>query len=373
MTSLREIADLTADLIRIPSVHSRKAEIGRCADFIADWLSARDIAFDRSSVNGTPVLTVLPQINRAEVLLMAHFDVVEADGDDLFTPVERDGRLYGRGAIDDKYAVALSLVLFRDHLERVRRDGGTQADLPFGLLITGDEEVGGANGAGPASESIDTDFFIALDGGAPDKIVVKEKGVLRLKLTARGKAAHAARPWLGESAFENLVADYARLKEIFSDDAPDHWHKTMVLSRCEVGDGSTNKLPGLAEAILDIRYTETDDPGAILDSIRNAVAAEVTLLFREPLFLGGPSPYRDLLLKYANGAELTQEHGSSDARFFSAQGVPGVVWGAEGEMSQHTSDEHIVLDSLADLHGKLDAFLTAVGERSETAGRKART
>ncbi|MFP4033780.1 MAG: M20 family metallopeptidase [Desulfococcaceae bacterium] len=373
MTTLREIVDLTADLIRIPSVHSRKAEIGRCAEFIVEWLSARDIAFDRTSVNGTPVLTVLPNENRADILLMADFDVVEAD-DDLFTPVEKDGRLYGRGAIDDKYAVALSLILFRDHLERVRRDGGTQSDLPFGLLLTGDEEIGGANGAGPASESIHTDFFIALDGGAPNKIVVKEKGVLRLKLTARGKAAHAARPWLGESAFENLVADYARLKEIFSDDAPDHWHKTMVLSRCEVGDGSTNKLPGFAEAILDIRFTETDDPDAILDSIRNAVAAEVALLIREPLFLGGPSPYRDLLLEYANGAELTREHGSSDARFFSARGVPGVVWGAEGEMSQHTSDEHILLDSLADLHGKMDGFLSAAGgECPNLAGRKART
>lgn len=366
MTKLREIADLTADLIRIPSVHSRKAEIERCADFIADWLSTRDIAFDRTSVNGTPVLTVLPKNQRADLLLMAHFDVVEADGDELFTPAERDGRLFGRGAIDDKYAVALSLVLFQDHLERVRRDGGTQADLPFGLLLTGDEEIGGANGAGPASQSIDTDFFIALDGGAPDRIVVKEKGVLRLKLISRGKAAHAARPWLGESAFENLVADYARLKEIFSDDAPDHWHKTMVLSRCQVGDGSTNKLPGEAEAILDIRYTETDDPDAILDAIRNAVAAEVTQLFREPLFLGAPSPYRDLLLEHAAGAEMTQEHGSSDARFFSARGVPGVVWGAEGEMSQHTSDEHIVLDSLADLHRKLDGFLSAAERKAGT-------
>jgi hypothetical protein len=42
-------------------------------------------------------------------------------------------------------------------------------------------------------------------------------------------------------------------------------------------------------------------------------------------------------------------------------------------MSQHTSEEHIVLDSLADLHAKLDGFLSAAAERANNAGRKART
>ncbi|MCK7511835.1 MAG: hypothetical protein MZV70_52510 [Desulfobacterales bacterium] len=38
--------------------------------------------------------------------------------------------------------------------------------------------------------------------------MTKEKGIVRLKLVGRGKTAHGARPWLGENAIENLIADY---------------------------------------------------------------------------------------------------------------------------------------------------------------------
>jgi succinyl-diaminopimelate desuccinylase len=80
------------------------------------------------------------------------------------------------------------------------------------VLITGDEEIGGYNGARSALGEINCDFCIALDGGRVDKIVVKEKGILRLKVVARGKTAHGARPWQGENAIERLMADCSSLK-----------------------------------------------------------------------------------------------------------------------------------------------------------------
>ena len=89
---------------------------------------------------------VLPKDGYAPVLLMSHLDVVAA-GDELFTPREHNGKLYGRGSNDDKYAVALSLVLAKEHLGRLKAGGKGQADLPFGLLITSDEEIGGHYGA----------------------------------------------------------------------------------------------------------------------------------------------------------------------------------------------------------------------------------
>ncbi|NIU59932.1 MAG: peptidase dimerization domain-containing protein, partial [Phycisphaerae bacterium] len=81
-------------------------------------------------------------------------------------------------------------------------------DLQFGVMITADEEIGGANGARQALKEIKAEFCIALDGGGLNKIVIKEKGIVKLKLIARGKTAHGARPWLGENAIENLINDY---------------------------------------------------------------------------------------------------------------------------------------------------------------------
>lgn len=359
MQSEREIVDLTRELIRIPSTHSKPEGIRRCADMVVQWFDSHGIASRPSMLNGIPSIIVGPASGASRVLLITHFDVVEADDDRQFEPRVSDGRLYGRGAIDDKYGVALSMVLFRNHLQQLQQRGGGQDDMCFSLLLTGDEEVGGHSGAAAALETINVDYFIALDGGSPDRVITKEKGVLQLKLTAHGKAAHGARPWLGANAFDVLVADYQAIGKLFWESTPGHWHKTMVLSRCRVGDDSFNKVPGLATAVLDIRYTDKDDPDAILAAIRNVAASEVEVVVKEPLFISNPSPYLDLLLTHS-GASIGFEHGASDARFLSNRGIPGVVWGADGEMSQHSTGEHLVIASLTPIYNSLDAFFNAI-------------
>lgn len=354
----QELIDLTSELIRIPSVHSRPEEIERCADYIAGWLNRHTVTFQRFSHNGTPSLLLAPAAPPCRVLLMSHFDVVEAEADQ-FTPRIENGRLFGRGAIDDKYAVALTLILYREVLSKWTAAGHNSQELPVGLLITGDEETGGKNGAGFIAERIAPDYFIALDGGQPERIITKEKGILSLELSAKGKAAHAARPWLGESGFDILVEDYAKLKSFFSADTPDHWHPTLVLSNCRAGSGSTNMVPDTATATLDIRYTENEDPEQLLQIIRDTIRSEVTVRAVEPIFIGGDSPYTEMLVRHS-GASIDFEHGASDARYFSAKGIPGAVWGPQGEMSQHTITEHLVIDSLYDVYDSLQGFVEEV-------------
>ena len=120
--------------------------------------------------------------------------------------------------------------------------------IPFGILMTGDEETGGDLGAGFALSRIKTDFCIALDGGNPDKIVIKEKGPCKIKLTAHGKSAHGARPWLGENAIEILMDDLTHLKALFSEKSKDHWHKTLNIGIIKAGTAH-NQVPDRAEAI----------------------------------------------------------------------------------------------------------------------------
>ncbi|MGD9187720.1 MAG: M20/M25/M40 family metallo-hydrolase [Desulfobacteraceae bacterium] len=359
MHALREIVELTKALIRIPSVHSRPEEIRRCSEFIANWLTSQGIESQQTVLKGVPSIIAGPKSGASQVVLMTHFDVVEADNEGQFEPSENDGRLYGRGAIDDKYAVALSMVLFRNHLRRLQQSGAGQDDVCFSLLLTGDEEIGGHSGAAAALERLRVNYFIALDGGSPERVITKEKGVLQLKLTARGKAAHGARPWLGKNAFDELIADYRAIGKLFWESSPGHWHKTMTLSQCRAGDESFNKVPALATAVLDIRYTDKDDPEAILEDIRKAAASDVEVVVKEPLFVSQPSPYLEKLLAHTS-ASIGFEHGASDARFFSKRGIPGVVWGAEGEMSQHSTDEHLVIASLTPVYEGLDGFFKTI-------------
>jgi len=112
----KEVIRLTKELIRFKSMHSAPDEIHRCADFILDYLKDQNINHQTFEHNGYPSILMLPRPCFAPVLLMSHIDVVDAP-DALFDPVEKNGNLYGRGAIDDKYAAALSLVLLKEHIQ----------------------------------------------------------------------------------------------------------------------------------------------------------------------------------------------------------------------------------------------------------------
>ena len=352
---MEDIIHLTKELIRFKTMHSQPDETQRCIAFIEAYLKKCGARYQRLDHDNIPSIIVMPQNNFAPILLMSHIDVVDGP-DDLFNPRIKDNALYGRGSIDDKYAAALSLVLIKNHLKQLSENSKTQNDLPFGVLISADEEIGGANGARKALEKIKAEFCIALDGGGLQKIVTKEKGVIKLKLIARGKTAHSARPWLGENAIENLINDYQVLKTNFELSAPDHWHRTLNFSWIQAGKAS-NQVPDYAEALFDIRYTENDDMEKIFQSIQDEIKGELVVQKKEPLFEGGDSPYLDLLLEIAKDTEVGFEHGASDARFLSAHGIKGIVWGADGDLSQHSADEHVNIDSVDKLYDLLDAFI----------------
>jgi succinyl-diaminopimelate desuccinylase len=352
---MEEIITLTQDLVRFKTMHSRPDEIQRCASFIEAYLKKCGAAYRRLDHHNIPSVIVMPESNFAPIVLMSHIDVVDGT-DDMFSPRIKNNALYGRGSIDDKYAAALSLVLVKEYLQRLKKAGKSQRDLPFGVVITADEEIGGVNGARKALQDIQAEFCIALDGGSLKKIVIKEKGIIKLKLVARGKTAHGARPWLGENAIENLINDFQLLKTNFEISAPDHWHRTLNFSWIQAGKAS-NQVPDYAEALFDIRYTENDDMEAIFKKIQEEIKGQLIVERKEPLFEGGDSPYLDLLLEISKDTEVGFEHGASDARFLSAHGIKGIVWGADGDMSQHSGDEHLNIDSLYKLYDMLDAFI----------------
>ncbi|UCF91802.1 MAG: M20/M25/M40 family metallo-hydrolase [Desulfobacterales bacterium] len=359
---MEAIIQLTKDLIAFKSMHSRPEEINHCAEFIERYLRAHAIRYKRLDYENYPSILVMPPCGAAPVLLMSHIDVVDAP-DELFRPVEKDGKLFGRGSIDDKYAAALSLVLLKEQLEKLRKENKSQDDLAFGILITADEEIGGFNGARKALQEIKTDFCIALDGGTVEKIVVKEKGIVKLKLISKGQSAHGSRPWLGENAIDKLFNDYRKIKGFFDQSTPDHWHRTLNFGIVAAGQ-SFNQVPDYAEATFDIRYTENDSMDELLERMQAQVDGELVVEMQEPLFRGGDSPYLDLLLEIAPNTIVGFEHGASDARFLSDYGIKGIVWGANGDMSQHSPAEHVNIESVNRLYRILETFIAKAGARN---------
>ncbi|MET0840325.1 MAG: M20/M25/M40 family metallo-hydrolase, partial [Marmoricola sp.] len=162
------------DLVRIESVSAdpaRAAEVQRSAEAVAELFRAErfedvKIVSAREDGGAPAVLARKPApVGRPTVLLYAHHDVQpendHAEWDSPpFEPTERDGRLFGRGAADDKAGIVA-------HLAAVRTLGD---DLGVGvtMFIEGEEEVG--------SDTL-TDLLAAHgDYLASDVIVIADSG-----------------------------------------------------------------------------------------------------------------------------------------------------------------------------------------------------
>ncbi|MFI5262319.1 MAG: M20/M25/M40 family metallo-hydrolase [Candidatus Limnocylindrales bacterium] len=151
------------------------------------------------------------------LLLLSHLDVVPVEADrwtqDPFGGALVDGYLYGRGAVDMKSMVAMSLQVVLDLAAAARAAGrdpardpvpGLRRDLIF--AATADEEAGGLLGAGwlvdHEPDLLRADACLTEAGGISLEvgrvrlypIQVAEKGYHRLRITVRGAAGHAALP-----------------------------------------------------------------------------------------------------------------------------------------------------------------------------------
>jgi len=135
------------DLIRIPSVSSKPEsgqEMVKAADYIRESLlrAGADHA-EVMKTSGFPVVYGSKTINQAlpTVLVYGHYDVQPAEPLDLwdsppFEPEIRDGKIYARGADDDKGQLFMHLKAF----EMMNASGTLPCNVKF--MIEGEEEIG---------------------------------------------------------------------------------------------------------------------------------------------------------------------------------------------------------------------------------------
>jgi acetylornithine deacetylase/succinyl-diaminopimelate desuccinylase-like protein len=146
----RRIHDELFDLLRIPSVSARSehaADVRRTAEWLRDALTK--IGFDASiqPTSGHPI--VLGEWRGAPgaptILIYGHYDVQPVEPLELwesppFEPTIRDGRIYARGATDDKGQLFLHVKALEAHL-------AVRGKLPINVIVLaeGEEEVGSEN------------------------------------------------------------------------------------------------------------------------------------------------------------------------------------------------------------------------------------
>jgi acetylornithine deacetylase/succinyl-diaminopimelate desuccinylase-like protein len=194
------VEDLKAAL-RIPSVSAQpqhRDDVRRCAEHIAaDLVKIGMTRVEVVKTAGHPVVYAewLGAPGKPTVLLYGHYDVQPVEPIELwktppFEPTVRDGKLYARGACDDKGQVYIHLSALKAHMQ-------VNGALPVNVkcVIEGEEEAGSEHLEGFLRErraQLDADVIVVSDTSmpAPDQpaLCYALRGILYTQLEVIGPA-----------------------------------------------------------------------------------------------------------------------------------------------------------------------------------------
>jgi acetylornithine deacetylase len=378
--ALQTSRDLLAHLVRFASITDEPN--GGIAGWIEGFLT--DLGFDcrrLPSADGskTGLLARIGPAGDGGTLLSAHMDVVPVAGQDWshdpFDLLDRDGRLYARGAADMKGFLASSLVA----AERAARAPLRQ---PLLLCYSYDEEIGCRGIAAMIDQVVPTlGRPVACIVGEPTamRIATGHKGKVALRAECRGLPGHSANAPRLLNALHLAARVVLMLEDVQAelraegpvDPGYEIGYSTVHVGRMS-GGIALNMVPETATVEFELRYLPEAGVEGILDMIRRNAAAirdgfdhpaariDIAVVTHYPgLSAPGDSAAVRLLRALMPDAGLTKVAYGTEAGFFDRIGIPTVVCGP-GSMDQgHQPDEFIAGSEL----DRCDATLARLVER----------
>lgn len=286
------------------------------------------------------------------ILLNAHIDTVrpsEGWETDPFSPVEKDGCLYGLGTNDD----GASLVTLWEAFKRL-----TATAQPYRLIYsaTAEEEVGGTEGIEqiiPLIGKVDLGII-----GEPTgmSLAIAEKGLMVLDCTACGISGHAAREE-GENAIYKAVEDIGWFRN-YRFDKVSEVCGPVKMSVTQINAGAQhNVIPDRCTFVVDIRgnglYRNTEILDIVKQNVNCEVKARSTRHNGASIPTGHPVVRRGLSLGMETFGSPTTSN-QSVCRFTTVKIGPGQ------SSRSHGANEYIRLDELEDGAEKYTALLNGL-------------
>jgi len=345
---MKQLVKLTTGLMKFQTTKDKQEELKKCVNFAVKQLP-KNLHIKKGINKGKPYLiATVKKTKKPKLLLTGHLDVVEAEPEQ-FKPKIKKGKIYGRGAVDMKSGAAIIIQLIKEEKQK-----------DIGIMLTTDEEIGGINGIGYLVKQWKPKLVIAIEP-SEEQITIKNKGVLWIKLKARGKAAHGSKPWEGDNAIDKLIQKYSQIKKIFPNPNKKKWQVTMNLGMIKGGQ-SYNKVPDKAELGLDIRYTEKDDVIKLLKRIKKTKGIQIEVIEKQPMRnTKEGNPYMQKLKQAAQKitkkkAEFRKETGASDTRFFAEKRIITTDFGPIGA-NMHGKNEWVSIKSMENVYKTLKEFI----------------
>jgi acetylornithine deacetylase len=354
------VFDLLRDLVAINSVNPTLVPGAPgerdVAAFIAESMRASGLEVSVETVTpGRPnVVGVLEGRAPGRTLMFCgHTDTVGVTGmRDPFSPVEKNGRLYGRGAQDMKGGVAAMM----DAAASIARKGG----LPAGRLIVATvvDEEHSSIGADALVRRWRADAAVVTEP-TDLAIAIGHKGFAWVDVDVQGKAAHGSRPADGEDAILRLGRVLARLEALdrsLQARPPHALVGTGSLHASFVSGGhELSSYPDRATLSMERRTLPTEPESIALAEVNTILAdlaredatfrGTATAMFSRPGY-EVPADHeivRTLVDVFTNGRGNARVTGASfwtDAAILGHAGIPSVLFGPGGA-GLHSIEEYV--------------------------------
>lgn len=331
-----------------------------CQKLIAQRLAPLGFQCETFNVNGVTNLWARRGAQRPVLVFAGHTDVVPTGPlhqwqSPPFTPVQRDGKLYGRGAADMKTSLAAFVVAIEEFVAAHPQHSGSIA-----LLLTSDEEGPAHDGTVRVCEALQQrgeslDYCIVGEPTAVkqlgDTIKNGRRGSLSGKLTVYGLQGHVAYPHLARNPIHLAAPALAELAATHWDAGNEFFPPTSFqMSNIHAGTGATNVVPGECVVDFNLRFSTASTPESLKTRITQTLNQH-GLDYAIDWTLGGepfltPRGELSAALTQAIAAEtgitpeLSTTGGTSDGRFI-AKICPQVMECGPPNGSIHQIDEHI--------------------------------
>lgn len=369
-------AKLLSELIALPSINpafvpANDARAGehRVAGFLLATMGAAGLEVERREVfpNRHNVLGFLrPSGNaKSRVVLAPHMDTV-GGREEQFTPVKKNGRIYGRGACDTKGSVSAMLTAVLNVAKAKVRPRETE--IVFAGLM--DEEDNQSGSRALVRDGFKADLAIV---GEPTQLrcVTAHKGDLWLKIQTKGKAAHGAKPHLGKNAVHAMTPIVNWLEEDYAAELRKRSHPLLGSPTVNVGSirGGTqpNVVPDLCEISIDRRTIPGETEASVTREIKTFLKAHPSARLLNskcnecwPMETDIRNPLVARFMATVGQRKPIGVDFFCDGAVLSAGGIPCVVFGPGDIAQAHTSDEWIELKSLEGAVGILTRFLQSL-------------
>ncbi len=360
-----EIINQTKRLMAIPSTADNPQALKDAVALVEEIVQkVPNVTIEHFEQNGKPSFLAYQGKTRPktfDILLNGHVDVVPGPAK-IFKPRVKDGRLYGRGALDMK-GTALTLTdLFCELVNEV--------PYALGLQIVSDEEIGGYDGVRLHIDRGIRASFVVMGEYANDRHTIYNaaRGLCWAEIAFKGKTAHGGHLWNGSNAILKAGSFAAAVLERYPTPDKETWTTTASIANLSTPNDAFNKVPDSAVLKIDFRFTQEDPVFENRESLEAFVASidpDATIVnlatFEPAVNVATLNPYVQGLnaaMEKTTGKEASflGRPAGSDGRHFALVQNDIIEFGLYGQ-NPHSDDEYVELASFEEYRHIMQTFL----------------